>query len=615
MLPKSDVAHWSERRCPRYQCEGTLAAAEKVSESYYSRVYRAGRLERIFSEEHTGLLDRGAREAIEEAFKSGRVPGSPNLFVCTPTLEMGIDIGDLSATVLCSVPPTTAAFLQRIGRAGRKTGNALCLTLANSKPHDLYFYAEPKEMMAGQVLPPGCFLDAPEMLKRQLVAHAMDAWALQEDKVGHIPPRSSLILGEAGKAGFPGRFVEFHRAHRAKLTEAFMERFGDVIVSETNRKRIEEFGAGDAIPAAIEKAFEELRLEREDLRAIQRRAAKRIQEIEAKPETVDDPDGEKQEAEETKRMVSRLIEELGKKYPLNVLTDAGVLPNYAFPEPGVTLNSVVGQETGEGDKRRYESYEYVRPASSAIRELAPFNTFYAEGRKVRIDEIDLGSKARPLVEQWRLCEACAHMVREIEGGDVAASCPRCGHEGWSDAGQARALLHFRRVRSLASRLEASTVDESDEREEEFYDTTDLIDVGPEHCHGARLIEALPFGYELLNDLTLRELNFGLSEGGGTLQVAGRGVSESGFRVCRDCGKVQRSQESLRHAVQCRARKDPTKERLTSLFLFRQIESEAIRILLPVAEMNLEQERESFKAALELGFRRRFKGDPGHLQIK
>ena len=42
-------------------------------------------------------------------------------------------------------------------------------------------------MMAGEVLPPGCFLDAPEMLRRQIVAHAMDAWARQEEELKVIP--------------------------------------------------------------------------------------------------------------------------------------------------------------------------------------------------------------------------------------------------------------------------------------------------------------------------------------------------------------------------------------------------------------------------------------------
>ena len=104
---------------------------------------------------------------VEVLFKTGSEADAPNLLACTPTLEMGIDVGDLSSTMLCSVPPTPTNYLQRIGRAGRATGNALILALANVKPHDLYFFDDPFAMIAGTVTPPGCFLDAPEMLKRQ----------------------------------------------------------------------------------------------------------------------------------------------------------------------------------------------------------------------------------------------------------------------------------------------------------------------------------------------------------------------------------------------------------------------------------------------------------------
>ncbi len=91
-------------------------------------------MERIFSHEHTGLLDARRREGIEREFKEQNRADAANLLTATPTLEMGIDIGDLSATLACSVPPTTANYLQRIGRAGRKTGNSLVLTLANAQP-------------------------------------------------------------------------------------------------------------------------------------------------------------------------------------------------------------------------------------------------------------------------------------------------------------------------------------------------------------------------------------------------------------------------------------------------------------------------------------------------
>jgi DEAD/DEAH box helicase domain-containing protein len=615
-LSEDEVSRWKGMPCIHYRCQGRLEQSTDPKQSYYGRIYRSGRLERIYSQEHTGLLDREEREKIEEDFKTDNPPpGAPNLFVCTPTLEMGIDIGELSAAVLCSVPPTTSNYLQRIGRAGRKTGNSFCLTLANSRPHDLFFHAQPTEMMSGQVVPPGCFLDAPEMLRRQIVAHAMDAWAKQEEQVKSIPNKTSYVLGDAGKRSFPGRFLDFYKKNRIQLTESFLDCFGEYL-TDVNKARLEDFGNGDRVVELITAAFSRIDIELKEFGNLQKVTKSRIQEIENKPESVEDPESEKEELEETRKLLGRLSAELRRKYPLNVLTDDGVLPNYAFPEPGVKLESVVSQMNGNG-QREYNAREYIRPASSAIRELAPFNTFYADGRKVRIDEVDIGSRARPLTELWRLCQDCSHMERELADKAPKSACPRCGNINWPDAGQVRTLIHFRRSRSLATRLEASTVDDTEDREEAFYSLLDLIDVGPEHFNGAKLIDEIPFGYELLKDLPLREVNFGLSAGGPNqgFQVCGQAVAESGFEVCLECGRVRDRSGTIRHSATCKARKTGNQERTGSVFLYRQVQSEAIRILLPVSEVDLENRRASFKAALQLGFRLHFEGDPGHLIVR
>jgi len=453
------------------------------------------------------------------------------------------------------------------------------------------------------------------MLRRQIVAHAMDAWARQDELVTKIPPQTGHILGESGSRTFPGRFVEFYREHREKLTEEFLGCFGQYL-SPANRKKLGEFANGDLVPELVNGAFDRVRTEIKELRNLQDLAKKRLQEIENNPESVDDPETEKAELEETRKLLGRLSVEIRHKYPLNVLTDEGVLPNYAFPEPGVKLESVVSQTKEDGQKE-YHAREYMRPASSAIRELAPFNTFYADGRKVLIDEIDVGSKARPLRETWRLCQECSHMRREIAEQVIEPECPRCGDINWPDAGQVRQIIHFRRSRSLATRLESSTVDDTDDREEAYYQTLDLIDVGSEHYSGAKLIEELPFGYELLRNLKLRELNFGLSEHTHVhgLRVCGTPVGDNGFEVCIDCGRVRGRDGKIQHAATCRARKSSYQEQTASVFLYREVQSEAIRILLPVSEVGLDTKRASFRAALQLGFRRHFEGDPGHLIVR
>jgi len=139
-LAEDEVSNWQGQPSLSYLSRGTYRPDQATGQSYYRNFYRSGQVQRIFCHEHTGLLKRDTREHVEVLFKTGREADAPNLLACTPTLEMGIDVGDLSSTMVCSVPPTPTNYLQRIGRAGRATGNALILALANVRPHDLYFF-------------------------------------------------------------------------------------------------------------------------------------------------------------------------------------------------------------------------------------------------------------------------------------------------------------------------------------------------------------------------------------------------------------------------------------------------------------------------------------------
>jgi len=78
---------------------------------YYQDRYRKGALRRVVAQEHTGLLSTDERESIEGRFAKMAQADDPNILTCTSTLEMGIDIGALSSTMLCSIPPHTANYL------------------------------------------------------------------------------------------------------------------------------------------------------------------------------------------------------------------------------------------------------------------------------------------------------------------------------------------------------------------------------------------------------------------------------------------------------------------------------------------------------------------------
>lgn len=77
-----------------------------------------------------GSLGAGERRAAEAAFSGAR----DCVIVATSTLELGIDVGDLDRVIQIDAPPSVAAFLQRLGRTGRRadtTRNALLLATSD----------------------------------------------------------------------------------------------------------------------------------------------------------------------------------------------------------------------------------------------------------------------------------------------------------------------------------------------------------------------------------------------------------------------------------------------------------------------------------------------------
>ncbi|MCP4686547.1 MAG: DEAD/DEAH box helicase, partial [Desulfobacterales bacterium] len=67
---------------------------------------------------HHGSVSREERQAAEERFHHGENAS----IVCTSTLELGVDIGDLDHVFQITAPSTVSSFLQRLGRTGRRQG-------------------------------------------------------------------------------------------------------------------------------------------------------------------------------------------------------------------------------------------------------------------------------------------------------------------------------------------------------------------------------------------------------------------------------------------------------------------------------------------------------------
>lgn len=609
--------------CQKQGCDGHYKPADVQLNG--SRFYAAAEVSRIHAMEHTGLLEREVREKTETDFIDGDAPVPPNLLSCTPTLEMGIDIGDLSSVLLCSVPPTPANYRQRIGRAGRKDGNAFSLTTANGRANDLYFFQAPDSMIHGHVEAPGIYLESIAILKRQMFAFALDGW-IYRDQSYFIPRKmSQLLSGYEDKAMFPGNFLSFCSKWSGTLGDSFcglLELDGDTKAELVNYLTLKNDGSLNYILSErigrIRQELQSYRSRRDTFRAELDRIQKRLDEKAVSDEEREDLQRQVVELKRSRTALTQLINGLRNKEVLQFLTDEGLLPNYEFPEEGVLLKTVILKDRGDSDGKgdSTESHEYTRAAASAISEFAPGSVFYVQGRRVQIDQVNLKTAQQEL---WNFCPECSCVKLSAVAGPV---CPQCG-ASWADTSHQRMVLKFNQVMAVIQDKKVRSLDDSDERRPMYFEKGLSVEVAPEDVGNTWLIRSgrNVLAFTFLQRAVFRELNYGKTEyDGGGMKINGRFLSRPGFRICGKCGKLMEKPGDLtdpkKHDLDCPCRKNAakaTQELINNIFLYREIQSEAIRILLPGACADNDVWRSSFEAALQLGIKAYFKGRVANLK--
>ncbi|MCL2713896.1 MAG: DEAD/DEAH box helicase [Alphaproteobacteria bacterium] len=554
--------------CTRITCKGTLEREEDNSGTAASvpSLLNSDRNHRVVASEHTGILEVDDRRQIEQSFIEKETPWAVNLVSATPTLEMGIDIGDLSTVVLCSVPPEEANYVQRIGRSGRRDGNSLNFTIATARPHDLQFWENPQAMLAGRIRSPGVYIEALSVLLRQAAAFSLDCFIAGSTSSGDYGKVSHVLrqLDESRGNGFPLDWFAFLEQQGAELAEHFLGLLPEKVRERPDVSlRIREYlaGSGDhSLIWQVRSIFEEARDEREELVRLRKELNNESRRVKQRANEMDEK-ALKDRLEEIRRdrgQINHAIRhDIDDVMVLQCLTDKGVLPNYAFPEEGIKLKSILSRRSENPreieDGKDLITREYVRPASSALSEFAPGQTFYAGGREVRIEQIDLNKQDQTT---FRFCQHCSHV--ELAATADGANCPRCGDDMWGDTGSTHNAIELRTVIAFTYE-ERAAIRDADDRQQRRYDRSLFPFYRPEDIETSWYGQgdgSAPFGYEFIGRCGFRDFNFGprTSAQVGPV-IAGAPRKSRPFRICCECGTVQKwpfgEDDPGQHAPRCR----------------------------------------------------------------
>lgn len=386
---EEDVSEWIEKNLFDQKAAGVFGVMN----------YRVLASKPIFiSAEHSAQQSSEDLDRYEKEFNDGKI----NILSCSTTMEMGVDIGGITEVVMNNVPPKSSNYLQRAGRAGRRSETkALALTVCAPNPIGTHTWNNPYYPITHVTETPLLKLESRQLIQRHVNAMVFASFVADQGGIRVTATLRDFFIKAEGMS-FYDKFLNHIDSVISGNVERLQRPYSKLIKGTSlaqitlqdaaqvvKKDIVAVHNVFDAHNGALEKALESLRNESGTANAI--------------------------------KAIEKQKENLLKASMLSYLAENSFLPSAGIPI-GLVECLLESKEKVDGNSPTLH-------ISQAISSYAPGNPvvkneWVYEPSGIRLKTKYDDSTSRYIIQN---CTHCGYTT--ITYGNAKTDCPKCGRHG------------------------------------------------------------------------------------------------------------------------------------------------------------------------------------------